>query len=105
MAIKTWECEYKTHLIKFINEWTWDWYTKEELFVDWKSVVLQEKDMNSWVSMKDMIWGKISYKLDDGTIIEVIAWSAWHLFWTAAKILVNWKYIWWNKIVLFANKK
>ena len=105
MVIKKWNCEYKWHKIEFINEWDWSGYTKEELLVDCESVFMEEKDMNSTKSVKDIIWGKIIYQLDEDTIIEIIAWSAWHLFWVAAKIVANWKQIWWDKIVLFAKKK
>jgi len=108
MAIKKWNCEYNWYKIEFINEWEWSGYTKEELLVDWKSVFMEEKDMDSAKSVKDimdMMWARIIYQLDKNTIIEIIAWSAWHLFWVAAKILANWKQIWWDKIVLFAKKK
>jgi len=103
MSIKKWKCEYESHKIELVNEWNWSWESKEELFVDWKSVFVQEKNMNT-SNMADILWTKINYNLDDNTKIEILAGSAWHLCWVAAKILVNWKQIWGDKIVLFARK-
>ena len=103
MNAKTWQCSYMWHDIQFKNEWTVNGYVKEELLIDWKSVFMEEK--NIWKdSIKDIVWSKIQHKLDNGVMIEVITWSAWHLCWVAVKILADWHYIWWDKKVLFVKK-
>lgn len=102
MAIKKWKCDYKTHQIEFVNEWDWSGNSKEELFIDWKSVFIKEKNMST-STISDVFWTKIVYKFDNNTTLEVIGWSSWYLFWVAAKFLINWKQIWWDKIVLFGK--
>ena len=98
---KIWQTEYQGIDILVKNSWDFE-RTSEEIYINGKRVYHKETLMGE-ASLKSATGLHFDWT-ENGTEITVKVGSAWHLFGMACQILINGKYHYGNRIVLFADK-
>lgn len=98
---KTWKTEYKDMDIIVKNSWDFD-HISEEIHINGKRVYLREAPIRD-ISLQSATGLHFDWT-ENGTEITVKVGSAWHLCGVACQILINGKYYYGNRVVLFAKK-
>ena len=98
---KEWKAKFDWNEIKVVNEWNLDCSSIEEVFINDKLIERRDKSIKKTSFDKSIISSKFEFDYKWNKI-KILCWSSWY-FWTACKILVNWEFIWWNRIVLFCK--
>lgn len=98
---KIWQTQYRGIDIVVKNSWDFE-RTCEEILINGKRVYYREAPM-AGLSLKSAAGLHFDWREND-TLITIKVGTAWHLCGMACQILINGKYHYGNRIVLFADK-
>ncbi len=102
MNKKNWTANWDDNSIVIENGWDWSGNCEEKVTINGEVIQSRSYDMTD-VSVKRAVGTTFTMRFGEDNVTVVMG-SAWYLFGTACRIMVNGKFVGGDRIVLFAKE-